>query len=142
MQLVGHAAEPLHRYGEQDGFAPADPTETRVQVPGIAVQTSQPPEQAVLQQRPSEHSPLAQVAAPPEHDCPFLSLHAPVASQVLVPVHCGLSSAFLMAVQVPSAPDWLQLKHAVMQLVSQQFPSTQLPVRHWAAAVHAVPLAC
>jgi hypothetical protein len=49
--MVGQLGdEPLHTYALHDGLAPALPCATTVQVPGVALQTSQPPAHAVLQQ--------------------------------------------------------------------------------------------
>ena len=50
VQPAGHDAAPLHTNGAHDGLAPGWPVATTVQVPGVALQTSQPPEQALLQQ--------------------------------------------------------------------------------------------
>ncbi len=53
-QLSGHAGEtPLHTNGAHAGFAPAAPAARTVHVPAVALHTSQPPAQTVLQQYPS-----------------------------------------------------------------------------------------
>jgi hypothetical protein len=41
---------------------------------------------------------------------------------------------------VPTLPPRLQASHPPPHAVSQQTPSTQLPVRHWLLALQAVPL--
>jgi hypothetical protein len=118
-QLDGHAAwVPSQTNGEQLGFAPAEPTATIVQVPGVALQTSQPLAHAVLQHSPSAQRPLAQVEAPPLHDWPFLSLQAPLASQVLAPVQLSRSSALVTVVQVPGLA--AQVSQVPLHAVAQQ----------------------
>ena len=52
---------PLHRYGEHVG-EPAYPVGAGVQVPGVALHTSQDAEHAVLQQYPSTQFPEAHAA--------------------------------------------------------------------------------
>jgi hypothetical protein len=51
---------------------------------------------------------------------------------------CGVP---VTATQVPTLPETSQAWHWPPQAVLQQTPSTQLPLPHWLAAVHAPPLA-
>jgi hypothetical protein len=60
-------------------------TATHAPVPTAHV--LQVPEQAPEQHTPSSQAPLEQVAAPPGHGLPALTLHAPAASHALVPAH-------------------------------------------------------
>jgi hypothetical protein len=96
-----------------------------------AAQAWHVPVQAVLQQKPSAHCPLAQLALPPGHGCPTAALHAPAPSQAFVPMHgvVALASCWLAVtlLHVPSAPPvfaaaqaWQVPAHAVLQ----QTPST------------------
>jgi hypothetical protein len=65
LQVEGQAAlDPLHRYGEQEGEEPPPPLATVVQVPlaeapSAVEQASQPPAQALSQQKPSTQLPVA-----------------------------------------------------------------------------------
>jgi hypothetical protein len=66
-------------------------------------------------------------------------LHAPVASQVIGPVHVSGSSAPVTATQVPPAP--VQAWHAPQIATPQQRPSTQLPMAQLGPMEHAEPFA-
>jgi hypothetical protein len=96
--------EPLHTYAPHDGLAPALPCATTVQVPGVALQTSQPPLHALPQQTPSTQKPLAHCDAA-LHDCPVFSRHEPLAEQVFAPVQVSGSSALARAVHVPGVAE-------------------------------------
>jgi hypothetical protein len=106
----------LQTYAPQDGLAPALPCARTVQVPGVALQTSQPLAHAVLQHTLSTQLPLAHCEAN-VHDAPFLARHEPPAEQVLVPVQVSLSSAFVTVVQVPgvAAQVWQLPVHPPLQ---------------------------
>jgi hypothetical protein len=98
---------------------------TGAQLPVEFAQLEHEPLQALEQQVPSTQKPLAHADAA-LHDCPFLSLQAPLGSQVLVPVQVSGSSPFLTAVHVPVP----QLKHTPVQSLLQQLPSAQKPLVH------------
>jgi hypothetical protein len=104
----------------------------------VTLHASQRPAHAVWQQTPSAQVPLAQVAAPPVQSSPLLSLQAPAASQVRVPVQVS-SSAFFTAVQVPGLPVTLQAWQVPHAAALQQTWSTQLPDRHSAPRSHGEP---
>ena len=66
VQVLGQLPPtPSHRNGEHDGLTPAEPDAIAVQVPGVTLHTSQPPEHALEQQNPSAQLPVAQLPAPP-----------------------------------------------------------------------------
>ena len=90
--------------------------------------------QAVLQQTPSTHIPVAHWV-PAVHVCPCLARHVPEALQVLVPVQVSGSSALVTDAQVPVTQVW-QLR---LQAVLQQRPSTHMPDEHWVPVVHVCP---
>src|SRR3989304_486339 len=98
LQTVGQAAPPSHREdpqppppaprggpaptaGEPAG-PPAEPAATGVQVPGTALHASQPPAQAMSQQKPSTQLPVAHWVAR-VHEAPLASwaTHCPPALQ-------------------------------------------------------------
>lgn len=114
------------------------PEPGKVQVPVLEHEPAQAPlpPQGVMQ-----HTPLA-AQLPVEHWVPLVhvwpgfALHAPLASQVLVPMQLLGSSAFLMAVQVPPVPHTWQVPHVA---VPQQTPSTQFPLVHSVPTMQAVP---
>jgi hypothetical protein len=96
--------------------------------PSDLAQTSQLPAQAVSQHTPSEQCADAH-AASLAHGCPSFGLHAPVGSQVTVPVHESGSS-----VPVTAAPNSVEHVPGVARsqswqtphdAVSQHTPSTQ-----------------
>jgi hypothetical protein len=66
-------------------------------------------------------------------------LHAPTASQVIVPLQLSASSAALTATQVPPPP--VHVWHAAHEAPPQQRPSTQFPLVHSVAAAQVCPLA-
>jgi hypothetical protein len=99
------------------------------------------PVQALLQQKPSTQAPFAQSALPPAQAWPTTSLHAPVPSQVLVPVQLGGSGALSTGAHVPALAAVLHAAQVLQLPVSQQTPSVQKPVSHWLPAVHALPCA-
>ena len=113
----------MHTYPPHD--TPALPWASTVQVPGVALHTSQPPLHAVLQHTLSMQLPLAH-CVPTVQLWPFLARHAPVAEQELVPVQVSRSSALLTVVQVPgvAAQVWQFPVHAPVQ----QKPSLQTRV--------------
>jgi hypothetical protein len=93
-----------------------------------------------LQHTPSTQKPDAQ---PPAalHACPILSLQAPLASQVLAPVHESGSSAFFTAAHAP-VPLTLHAWHTPQLAVPQHTPSTHSPEAQAAPLVpHAWPFA-
>ena len=78
----------------------------------------------------ASQNPLAQFAVPPAHFSPFVILHDAVPSQTF-PMGQALSDWYNGAfVHVPSLPGTLHALHVVVQAVSQQIPSTQLPLAH------------
>lgn len=79
---------------------PGSPGSASVQVPGVALQTSQAPSHAVLQQKLSEQEPFRH-SLPALHACPSSDLHRPLTSQVLVLVQVSGSSSLCTSVQVP-----------------------------------------
>jgi hypothetical protein len=81
-------------------------------------------------QKPEAHW-LARV-----HACPGFSLHAPLASQVLVPVQESASSALLTAAHAPCWPLRLQAWHAPHDAALQHTPSTQFPDAQSVPAAH------
>jgi hypothetical protein len=105
---------------------------TKPHVPGEPpLQDSHDPLQAALQQTVSAQKPLRH-CEPVAQVCPVLSLHAPVASQLLVPLQLlSGSSALVRLTQLPFAP--VQLWHVPHDAVAQQNPSTH------ALLVHSVP---
>jgi hypothetical protein len=132
VQLVRHAAVPLHTYGAHEGFAPGAPRGRSVHVPTIpgASHTSQPLAQAVLQQTPSTQLLLAQ-SEPAVHTWPFFRLQIPFGSHVFAPVHVSLSSAFRTVVHAPVPPAHVwHVWHVWLHADWQHTPSTQLPVAH------------
>jgi hypothetical protein len=105
-QVVGQVVlAPSHTKGEHDGL----PGEWRSAGPHVpfdgapfdAAHAPHPPLHAELQQKLSTQKALAHVVAPPGHDWPLLSLHAPVASQVLFPEQVSGSSALVTVAQSP-----------------------------------------
>ncbi len=92
-----------------------------------AEQTSQPSEQALEQQKPSEQCPLAHSVAAPQ-PCPVFFLQSPRESHVLTPLQ-ALSSWFAMT--LVHAPDALaHERQGVVQASPQHVPSTQWPLAH------------
>lgn len=96
----------------------------KVQVPAELQEPAQTPfpAQAVRQQTPLAAQKPVEHCVAPVHVWPGFSLQAPVASHVLVPMQLLGSSAFLMAAQVPPAPQTWQ---APQDAEPQQTPSTQ-----------------
>lgn len=78
---------------------------TAAHVPLLAVsaQASHWPLHAALQQTPSAQYPVTHAVAA-VHGCPCLILHAPLASQALLPVQVSASSALVTATHVPPPP--------------------------------------
>jgi hypothetical protein len=114
-----------------------------VQVPALGVRHEKvvsvlPPQLSAvlhdeLQQTVSTQKLLAQSPALP-HGWPFLSLHTPAPSQVLVAAgQLSGSSAFLTAEQVPE-PFRLQAEQVPHAPMLQHTESTQLPLVHWSGA--------
>jgi hypothetical protein len=64
------------------------------------------------------------------HACPAFALHAPVASQVLTPVHESGSSALVTAAHAPCDPTTLHAWHVPQLPAAQQKPSTQFAEAH------------
>ena len=109
--------------------------------PSAAAHTSQAPPHAELQHTPSAHDPLAH-CVPALHAWPLRSLHAPVASQVLVATgQLSASSAFVTGEHVPGVAP-LHAWQAPHDPLSQHTPSTQKPVSHCVPLVHAPPCVC
>lgn len=162
LQLVGHAAAPLHTYGAQLG-TPAVPAATGPQIPGRPgrSQRSHAPVQALSQHTPSTHSPPSHwvdaVQAEPfgrsGAHAPSVQLapgaqsvfevqlvrQAPFGPQRYTP-HAGSAERSGADSQVPALGP-LQVRHGPLHAESQQVPSTQFAVRHWFPAAHAVPAA-
>ena len=98
---------------------------------------SHPPAHAESQQAPSAQFPLAHAEAPVGQDWPFLSLHAPTASQVFRPVQVTGSSALVMLTQapVPATHDLQTPEH----VPEQQIPLTQTPEPQSSPMPHVAP---
>jgi len=81
-----------------------------------------------VQQTLSRQLPVAQSVPAPQL-CPGFFLHAPVASQVLLPVQVSASSALVTATHVPPAPvqAWQVPQDWVQQWLSVQLPDAQSP---------------
>lgn len=99
---------------------------------------------AVSQQTESTQLPLTQ-SVPPAHASPSLDLQLPAPSQeTVVPEHVvvALVSSCPEGTlkHVPTLPVTLHAMQVFVHAVSQQTPSTQLPLEHWAATVHTAPL--
>ena len=90
---------------------------------------------AVSQQAPSLHCPLAH-AVLEEQICPLTSLHCALASQLLVPLHSGVSTCPLTARHFPVAHDM----HGVVHALSQHTPSLQCPLKQSETVLHFTPL--
>jgi hypothetical protein len=98
------------------GGLPSEPTSAGAHTPSAleprdCKHTSQAPLQAAVQHTPSETKPLAHVVGSVD-GCPFFSLHAPLESQVLVPVQVSESSApatvaQTLALQSRHVPHWI-----------------------------------
>jgi len=101
---------------------------TSTQVPPPPVQLWHVPHAMVPQQWPSTQLPLTQSPAALQA-WPETFLHAPVASQLLAPLQLSSVPDFTAA-QMPGLAPRLQAWQLPMQAVSQQTPSTQLPVVH------------
>jgi hypothetical protein len=115
---------------------------TKPQVPGVVpLQNSQDPLQAVLQQTPSTEQIPPTHSVPPPHGCPSRFLHAPLASQVLVPVQLSASAALLTATQVPGLAVLTQVRHVPPHATLQHTPSEQTPLWHSVPRAHAAPFA-
>src|SRR5437763_16854903 len=76
--------------------------------------------------------------------------HAAIAEPSHAPPHAVPSVAHggrppvgapVTGVHVPVVPERLHAAHCCVHAVSQQTPSTQLPLRHWFVAAHATPAA-
>ena len=76
-----------------------------------------------------------QTSAVPLHDPPHGAAPEPVHA-VRDPCGCPLGTR----THVPTLPPTSHALHCEVQLVSQQTPSTQLPVAHWVPTVHTCPL--
>jgi hypothetical protein len=129
---------PSQRKPPHEGATPGAPSARFVQSPGVASQTSQPPAQALLQQYPLTQKPLAHVEASVQVR-PFLLLHWPNTSQVLVPVQESRSSALMIAPQAPGFPAVSQAWHGPQEMLSQQTPSTQNAVSQAEGQKQALP---
>jgi RIO-like serine/threonine protein kinase len=105
-----------------------------VQLPAALAQERHGVVHAFAQQVPSTQKPLAHWVAP-VHAWPRSNLQAPLASQVLLPLQVLSSPLVTSVVQVPAA--LAHERHGVVQASAQQVPSTQLPLRHSAAAPQA-----
>jgi hypothetical protein len=112
---------------------------TAEQVPTLPVcaHASHWPVHAVSQQTLSAQNPLTHWVAVVQL-CPAFSLHAPFASQVLVPLQTPGSSALVIATQVPPPP--VQAWHVPQEALPQQCPSTQFPLVQSDATVQVSPL--
>jgi len=93
------------------------------------------PHEAVPQQTPSMQWPDTHWSGE-EQILPRAFLQAPAPSHIESPVQAS-SAAFFTAEHVPTLPVCAQLTQAPSHAVSQQTPSTQKPLAHWAAIVHA-----
>lgn len=116
---------------------------TIVQVPALPV--SEHEEQVSVhaepQQIPSGQKPDAH-ADGEEQAWAFFSLHAPAALHVLLAAgQVSGSSAALTELQIPLLADCVHEKHAPVQDVSQQRPSTQRPEAHAVPEEQVVPFA-
>ena len=155
---VGHVtAVPLHTNGAHAG-SPAYPAPAGTHEPGQASHTSHGRLHADSQHTPSTqypdaHSlPLAHAAPltccathtpPVQNACPAHSRLVAQSVGQLAPsprhrygAHDG-SPDPTTAVQLPAGAS--QASHGPAQAVSQQYPSTQYPVAHWASRVHTAP---
>jgi hypothetical protein len=146
---------PSHEVGEAHTGAGSWPYRGMfVQVPALVVRlhAMQLPAQAVSQQTPSMQLPEPQAEVAPQV-WPFAALQTPAPSQTLVPAHApagtvsGAPAGRLE--QVPSDPVTPQDLQVAVQVLSQQKPSTQLPLTHsrqgglaQSLAGQAVPLGC
>src|SRR6185436_4473796 len=110
------------------------PGGSAVQVPTFPAisQAIQPAVQAWSQQTPSAQ--VVPAMHPEPQSCPFLLLHAPLASQV--PVHPS-SSLLVTATQIPPPP--VHAWHAPHDEVVQHLPSTQLPVAQSPPVLQSLP---
>jgi hypothetical protein len=90
----------------------------------------------VLQQTPSAAKPLAQLA-PVVAACPFFSLHAPVASQVVAPEQVSASSADVTATHAPVPA--VHVMQVPLHAPAQQMPSSQTPDAQSPALAHTSP---
>ena len=118
---------------------PADPAAIGVQVPteDAASHRSQPPVQAAEQQTPEAQKPVTQSDTVAQV-CPDFFLQAPVASQLMTPVHVSGSSAPFTGAHAPvPATHFVQVAGA--QAVVQQTPSLQEPDAQSLLATHASP---
>ena len=102
-------------------------------VPPPPVQVWQAPQDALPQQCPSTHAPLAHSVAL-AHVWPFAFLHAPLESQVIDPLQVSSVVDFL-GLHVPWVPVRLHAVHAPVQAVLQQVLSTQFPPVHSGAVM-------
>jgi hypothetical protein len=95
---------------------------------------------ALLQQTPSaqnwlKHSLLA------AQTCPCSFLQAPLPSHVFAPMQPGESSTpVIRLVHVPTLPAMLQDWHVVAQVLLQQTPSAQKPLKHSLPTEHPMPI--
>jgi hypothetical protein len=89
--------------------------------------------QPLAQHVASTQLPLAHWLPVPQ-DSPSLSLHAPEASQMSFPLQLSSVPLDTTVVQVPF--EFAQERQAVVQSSAQQVLSTQLPLTHWASALH------
>jgi hypothetical protein len=110
----------------------------------IVEQASQSPVQALLQHTASTQL-LLRHSVPMAQASPFADLQLPLPSHdIAAPEHIivALVSSCPAGLfeQVPTLPVTLQALHVPKHAVLQQTPSMQLPLEHWAAAVHAAPL--
>ena len=116
--------------------------DTKVHVPGVALQTSQDPVQARSQQKPSAQVvPATQPPAVVWQVWPRLLLHVPVASHVPGHAARSVSSRLTIGRQRPRVAVSAQLKQGPAQVLSQQTPSMQLPFVHSVPVPHVTPLA-
>jgi hypothetical protein len=115
---------------------PGEPAGCNEHVPAVRVHDWQAPVHALSQQTPSVTMSLAHSAVLLE-GCPFLSLHAPVASQVMVPVQLSMSSAFVMVSHTPVPV--AQPMHVPLQAPEHQLPFVQMPEAQSTTVLQAPP---
>jgi hypothetical protein len=108
-----------------------------------ALQATQVPPHATSQHTPSTHKPVTHSLAAAQL-APLTFLHEPEPSQLVPAAHSASGSvAVVTKAQVPLLAPVLAAVHAMQvapQALLQHTPSTQKPLAHSLAAVHAVPL--
>jgi hypothetical protein len=131
--VAPHVPEPAHATRDPCGIPV-----TAVHVPAILSHASHCPVHAESQQNPSTQCALAQLEDA-EHDVPFVALHTPVASHVLMPVHVSGSDAFITATHAP-VPE-THVMHVPLHAPEQQTPSSHTLERQSPPSVHELPAA-